>query len=796
MKISISYIIPILLIELSFFSLSAQEKITSENGLKEAFETQVTNIHQEKVFVHTDRQVYITGETIWMSAYCVDASFHLPQNLSKVLNVELFNSEGKAVKQERIQLIEGLGKGQIFVSSDIQSGVYIMRAYTNWMKNFEHGLVFQKQINIVNPISNPDTKKEVQQVSKTLVNFFPEGGNLVNSLKSKVAVKINDNMGQPLSLTGVVYDNNDNEVAKFSTSDLGYTYFHLTPQQGKTYIARIARNGLIEKHELPKAQVSGIVIQLSSTQKGDYELSLSATKGTLTNGVNVIIQNRGVIQQITKLDLKSQSNLSLPVNSLKDGISQITCMDDRFNPLAERLLFKFPENPSSPDLKLDKTEYSKREKIILNLKDESLKTGDSVQVSLSVFRSERPNEGNENIISNLLLTSDIKGEVRNSWIYFDSKNKSRQDQMDLVMLTHGWRRFVWKDVLNKKEFKIKYPAEMNAPVLSGELNKNTFDKLPKSVLLNFLGKTSVMSSMDIDDDGIFHFELPFRLENKNVYFLLNYDTLSADQISLFSPFDLKYHNPSKSEKPWPIESKTYLEALNTNIQISQVYRDYNNINGTLPQLEKVNTHFYGKADYEYLLDNYTRFETVRDLFIEYIRSAVIRRRQKQNSFHVYNDLVLPGRALTMIDGIPIWDADFVLNFDPLKVEKIDVVNDLYYVGNSTYSGIINFTTYKGDFAEQELPDYLVKKAYHGLQQSREFYAPDYQNTTSTSNRIPDYRNTLYWNPNITITNKENLKIEFFTSDDLGEYTIEINGVTNSGKLIYHKSGFRVRNNLP
>lgn len=781
---------------LGTFSLSAQNTINSADELKGVFKEQVTNIYQEKVFVHTDRQVYITGESIWMSTYCIDATFHHPANLSKVLNIELFNEEGNAVKQERIQLTNGLGSGQIFVSPDIQSGTYTMRAYTNWMKNFEHKIVFQKKLRIINPISKPDVDQKIPVKSNTVVNFFPEGGNLVNGLKSKVAVKINDNLGNPLSLTGVVYDNSDNEIAKFNTSYLGYAHFYITPKEGKTYIARIARDSLIEKHVLPSAQKSGLVLHLTSTKSDDYKLTLTSTAGAFPNGVNVVIQNRGIIQQIKNLELQTQNSLSLPIQSLKEGISQITCMDDQFNPLAERLLFRFPTTTSSLALGLNKTEFTKREKVVISLKDKSLKTEDMAQVSMSVFRSDRSDIANDNIISNLLFTSDIKGEVHKPWVYFDPKNKERKSQMDLIMLTHGWRRFIWKDVMKKKDFKIKYPAEINAPILTGHLNKDTFDKLPKSILINFLGKTSVMSSMDIDNNGVFHFEVPFRLDNKNVFFLLNYDTLRTEQLELYSPFDLEYENALMLQHAWTIESKPYLESLNSNIQISQVYRDYNQINGQPSSHKKVTTHFYGKSDFEYILDNYTRFETVRDLFIEYIRSAVIRRRQKQNSFHIYNDIVFQGDALTMIDGIAVWDADYILNFDPLKVERIDVVNDLYYVGNNTYSGIINFTTYNGDFAEKELPEYLVKRAYHGLQQRREFHTPNYQNTANAYMRIPDYRNTLFWNPNITLTGNKEIKIDFFTSDDSGEYTIEINGITHSGQPVYSKSRFSVKSNVP
>ena len=212
--------------------ICAQSMVYSRETVKQHFEYQVTNVHQEKIFIHVDRNSYITGETIWLSAYCVDAANHIPVDVSKVLNIELLDATGQAVKQIRIKLSAGFGKGQIFVSPDLQSGHYVLRAYTNWMKNFDTDFIFKQHLKIVNPSSIRETGV-TRSGSQPVIQFFPEGGQLVAGLRSKVAVKASDGFGNGMSLTGIIYDNEDNEVTEFTTSKLGYTYFFLTPGTDK-----------------------------------------------------------------------------------------------------------------------------------------------------------------------------------------------------------------------------------------------------------------------------------------------------------------------------------------------------------------------------------------------------------------------------------------------------------------------------------------------------------------------------------------------------------------------------------
>jgi hypothetical protein len=780
----------------SVYDTFSQDYSNKVMELGKLFEQNVTNRHQEKVYLHTDRSLYVTGETIWMSSYCVDATFHNASGLSKVVNVELINSKGESIKKERIQLVKGLGKGQIFMSPDIPSGVYLLRGFTNWMKNFDSNLVFTKRITVLNPSSPPLVNTEEAAEVDLDLSFFPEGGNLIAGLKSKIAIKANDNQGNGVSVSGIIFDQNDYEVAKFTTSQEGYTFFLMTPKEGDIYNATIALDGKIKNYKLPEPTSSGAILSVVNLTQGEFVIGISQRNLTTTK-LYYVLHTRGLIKEIKELDANAQNSIRLAENELPDGISHITLLDAEFNPLTERLIFNYPKTATSLNIALDKKEYTNREKVSISIESKDLMIAkDMANLSLSVFQTSGAEGYEDNIISNLLFTSEIKGGIPNPGALFNESNLQRKSEMDLIMLTHGWRRFNWTEVIKSDVPNYKYPAELNAPILSGKFTPQEDEKMPRSIFMGLSGKASILNSADFDKEGNFHFDVPFRIQNKKALFLINSPTLSAEKVHIYDPFDLTINRTLLPQTIFTIESKKYLENLNANIQLSQVYRDYNNVNGVLNNQIEPNFHFYGEPDYTYILDDYTRFETIKDLFIEFIRSAVIRKRDKETGFYVVADGLFPGKALTLIDGIPIMDTDFILNFDPLKVEKIGVVTNIYFMGNTGFQGMINFTTYAGDFDLDELPEYLVEKAYQGIQQSREFYSPNYSIQKDVLKRIPDYRNTIYWNPNIELKFGEKVDLEFYTSDTSGFFDIEINGISTSGSPIFKKARFTVLKNLP
>ena len=772
--------------------IRAQDLATDALKFNSKFEKNVTFQYQEKVFIHTDRDIYVTGETIWLSAFCVDAALHTPSGLSKVLSLEILGSDGNVFKQDRIQLIKGFGHGQLFVSPDIPSGTYVLRAYTNWMKNFDPGFVFHKRITIVNPSAPPTVDEGSDKYQEITVDFFPEGGDLVLGLESKVAVKVTNAYGEGINLKGSVLDQEGNEVAEFSTSRHGYASFQLAPEDGKKYRVSIDRAGAIRTYELPQAKLSGVVLTVTDEGSQDLNIGIKATPNFKKYSY-LVVHTRGIINRFERVALDLQENILLKKDILDAGITHITLLGDKFTPLAERLVFRYPDAEPRLNVVVGTNDYGRREKVTIAIdKDKLGVEGELAKLSVSVYRIEGVNVREDNIADHLLLASDLKGTIQDMGSYFNPANENMEHQMDLLMLTNGWRRFSWQDVVGDHEgVEPEHPAELNAPILSGQLlNYNT---LIESVQMNFIGRASVLNSMNLEADGKFAFEVPFRIKNEEVQLIVEYDTLRENQVLLHSPFDLPYTPDLTRKMKLNPDRKAYLEGLNSNIQLSQVYRSYNYINGSDIASAPLNTHFYGKPDFVYRLDDYTRFETMEDLFIEYIALIYIRKQYGQRTFHVAGDYLLPGKALVMMDGLPIEDFDFVMAFDPLKIEKIELVNRNYYIGDLSYAGLINFTTYKGNFAREELPQNLLKKAYHALQNEREFYCPDYNDANIALNRIPDYRNTLYWNPDVSLGHSETMTLEFYTSDDIGTYQIQINGITNSGAPFYGSQSFNVEN---
>jgi len=191
--------------------------------------SQHTYLH-EKIFAHTDKDFYVTGEIVWFKLYDVDADSLKPLQLSNIAYVEILNANNKAVLQATVALNNGSGNGSFYLPSTIASGNYIFRAYTNWMKNFGADAFFQKQVTIINTLTQLSQQSNKDSDNYN-IGFFPEGGDLVANLQSKVGFKITDQYGSGISCSGNIVDENKNNIASFSTLKFGMGSFYFTPEK-------------------------------------------------------------------------------------------------------------------------------------------------------------------------------------------------------------------------------------------------------------------------------------------------------------------------------------------------------------------------------------------------------------------------------------------------------------------------------------------------------------------------------------------------------------------------------------
>ena len=198
------------------------------------FERSKQNVLQEKVYMHTDKSFYLEGEIIWFKLYCVNASNNKLSFQSKVAFVELLDAENKVAAHCKIELEKGTGNGYMHLSNSIRTGMYKLRAYTNWMKNFGPEVYYEDQLTIINTLKRPDWAS-FNKPDSFNIQLFPEGGTLVNGIESKIGFKLSDQYGTGEDGEGYVLNDRNDTLVHFKTSKFGRGSFKITPDASMHY---------------------------------------------------------------------------------------------------------------------------------------------------------------------------------------------------------------------------------------------------------------------------------------------------------------------------------------------------------------------------------------------------------------------------------------------------------------------------------------------------------------------------------------------------------------------------------
>ncbi|HTK20651.1 MAG TPA: MG2 domain-containing protein, partial [Mucilaginibacter sp.] len=324
-----------LAIALSLPALTSSAQAIQE--VQNSFNVYKQTALQEKVFVHTDKTTYLPGEIMWLKVFCVDGNDHKPLNLSKVVYVEVLDNNQGPIAQAKIAMKNGIGDGSLYIPVTVNNGNYKFRAYTSWMKNFSADYYFEKVITIINPLKSPDnTAKETAAANS--IQFFPEGGNLVGGIASKVAFKAVDKNGRGITVRGAVVDQHNDTVAHFKSLKFGMGSFSFTPAAGSNYKAVVWINGNQQTQNLPEINSQGYVMSIA-----DNGAQLNVTVRGTDGNVFMFAHTR---QELKAAESATISNgivkFTLNKSSLGDGISSITIFNGAKQPVCERLYFKRP----------------------------------------------------------------------------------------------------------------------------------------------------------------------------------------------------------------------------------------------------------------------------------------------------------------------------------------------------------------------------------------------------------------------------------------------------------------------
>ncbi len=478
------------------------------------------NYPVEKIYLHLDKTAYFPGDTIWFKAYTVLGQQHRLSQLSGVLYCELINTKDSVISRRILKLLVGLGWGDFDLPRPLQPGTYHIRAYTAWMRNAP-GYYFDEQITIGGQRSITASSKPVATSPGSLpvkvkpdVQFFPEGGQVVNGLRSKIAVKCVNSNGLGEDIKGVVIDNNGNEVAGFVTQHLGMGVFALTPQAGKTYRAKITAADSSEYTiDLPAPLDEGFTLAVNSSQADSVFLSVSANEKLFTEQKNAPFYL--VAQSGGKVFYTAAAKLAAPVftatiakSRFPTGIVQFTLFSQGGQPLNERIIFIQNDDALKITLSSPAETYGTRQKVKMDLgiggNDKEHAIG---SFSVSVTNESRlpVNENAENtILSNLLLTSDIKGYVEQPNYYFNDPIGQTRADLDILMLTQGYRRFEWKQVLKNENLPPTYLPETSLE-LAGSIKTPSGKAVPNGGVIFTAPRENFIKDTVTDADGNFKF---------------------------------------------------------------------------------------------------------------------------------------------------------------------------------------------------------------------------------------------------------------------------------------------------
>lgn len=758
-----------------------------DDSLTKKFDAFRKQAFQEKVYVRTDRNTYLTGELMWFKVYCVDGYNNRPLDLSKVVYLEMLNETNEPVLQRKVEMRNGIGVGSMFVPAALSAGNYKIRAYTNWMKNFSPEFYFHSTIAVVNTFVKPTVLAKSAVVYDA--QFFPEGGDLVAGIRSRVAFRVTDQSGKGISFRGAILDERNDTVARFHPHKFGIGSFYLTPNSASKYRAVIADDrGARSTYALREAKENGYVMKLTET---DDAINIDVTSTSQNNfaPVYLFVQCRqSVVSKEARTIQDGKTSFRVSRSNLPVGITQFTLFDRNLKPAAERLYFKRHEQNMSLDARTEIVSYDDRSRVKLRLTANT-----DANVSVSVFKNDSiPSPSNVNLFEYLWLTSDLKGNIESPEYYLSSTDTAVARATDDLMLSHGWRRFAWNDVLGKQSVP-RYLPEYRGHVIRGKIT--TEQGAPAPGILAYLASPQQFVrpyGSRANNDGEIAFEVKDFYGTRRIIVQTNQRIDSTYRLSLYNPYSELY--TSWPLPPLNVPSSVSKQLLDRSVamQVQDIYfRDQVN-QFIAPSIDSL--QFYGDADEVYNLDDFTRFPLIEEILREYVPAVLVRKKRDGYHFMVLDNVnksLFREDPMILIDGVPVFNVNEVMAFDPLKIKRLDVLAKEYYEGILAFPGMMSFFTYTNDLAGFPIDRRSLIVDYDGLQLQREFYSPRYDQMNDKQRRQPDPRTLLFWNPTVETKKGETKEIEFYTSDVPGNYTIVVEGISGDGRAATNTSAFSV-----
>lgn len=901
MKTTYAFFLSLFICSALSFGFSADEDPIKE--LLSKLERYRDNYTSEKVHIHTDKPYYSIGDTIWFKSYIVNAERNQLSGLSKILYVDLINEKDSIKKSLRLPVVSGLSWGDFTLSDSLTEGNYRIRAYTNWMRNFDEAYFFDKTIKIGNSFSNqvvsnvqynfsqtgikehvdasitysmlngePLREKEVNYnieldhrsvlkgkgitdsngkllikftnsqpfilksgkintsvridsatlVKKTFpikatsanvdVQFFPESGMLLNHIRSRLAFKAVGADGVSRNISGYVQDENGTKIVQFSSDYAGMGSFLFQPLKDSRYTAIVRfEDGSEKKLDLPKAADTGYILAVNGSDNDNLSLKVSAVTGAPDQEVILVGQSNGNVHFVSKNKLDGNLlSASLSKKRFPSGIIQFTLFNSSYKPLAERLVFIRHRSPLTVELKSNKEVYGLREKVNMSL-NAADSAGKPIQGAFSIAvtnESQIPfDDINETtILSNLLLTSELKGYIETPNYYFTDVTAQKEKELDNLMLTQGWRKFEWENLAAGIYPVLTFRPETNISVSGRVLNTNGTSSPGSKVTLLSSGGTGMVLDTITDAEGRFNFEnLNFNdsttfivqarnaRDKKNVEIVL--DRIPAQQVTKNKNAAVSEINVNQSIITYlKNRSEQFAEMRRNGLMRRSIVLAEVKVTQAKPKVkESSNLNGAGNADAILVAADLENCQNLAFCLQGRVAGLVIQNGVPYLTRSMSSSFSGPVPMQLIVDGMYV-EPSYLSVISPYDVETIEILKS---IGNTAIygirggGGVMIITTKRGErnMSARSFAPGIASYTPQGYYLGRQFYSPVYDGKAIS---LPDLRTTIFWMPNVLTSVEGKASVEFFTSDKPGAYKAVIEGLDLNGSLVRQVHRFNVK----
>ncbi len=810
--------LPLLLISVFFLAFSAYDISALKISLLNKLMEYNSKNFPEKIYVHTDKPFYTAGENLWFSTYLVNGITHVASPKSSVIYMELLNDRGEILSERKLFAETVSVQGEFKLPIDLKEGTYVLRAYTNYMQNQPKNFFFEKEIPVYSLYAtenDTDTEsKNSNEMELPDIGFYPEGGYLITGLKNKIAVKIKDADLDSPPILGIIEDTEGNKITDFQTFEFGLGYFYLKPEPGKEYRAIISSNDEDILYTLPVPLSEGYVMNTSISDK-ELTIELSTNKKEGLINTLIIGHQRGIpVFDYIEYTNKNSVLLRVPKNDLAEGVLDLVLFNETEKPVAERMIYVNKKNEIIISVKKTNggtTKTRDRVDLKIEVRDPSMKiVPSSLSLSITDATLLRPDENAENIRTYLLLNSDLRGNIKSPNYFFTKGDEIKKNaQLDLIMMTHGWRRFNWLEFLETRLIE-KFKPEDGIYISGHTISAKSPYQYKKSETKMAIRQNGFYQEFQATDKyGRFAYG-PFVFNDTiDILFQAGND-LSSNNPNFNTTnivFDLPIEKP-RFIPDWKIntfnqeiskEDEIYRKKARNSILRNFEYDDEREL------LDEV--MLQGKIETKEEVENKRRNKRTRSFnpshrivvdemgthgggdFMELIgnvpgiRMGMVHNAQTSQDVHI----TLRGRDPSYyLDNIKV-DLDIARSVHQSNIDFIDILNTGQASAGYALEagGVIAIYTKQGSRGGGKMkkqPGSITFKS-PGFYSARSFYAPDYSKVDRSSSK-KDNRSTLYWNPQLTISQSKNTEFTFYTSDEKGSLQIEIQGITESGIPIY------------